>query len=199
MFVIGLMGGIGTGKTEVTKVLGTLGAERIDADQVGHEVYRPGTEAWRRVAEEFGDDVLDQRGEIDRARLGAIVFEDERALGRLNAIVHPLIRLTIEARLDELSRLGRHVVVVEAALLGEAGWASLVDEVWVTVVPRARVVERVRRRNRLSEDAVLARIRAQPSQATVLENVDAVVDNSGTLEELREKVRALWTDRVPRV
>ena len=92
MFVIGLTGGIGTGKSEVSRLLGALGAEVIEADKVGHEAYEPGTPGWREVVEAFGEGVLDADGRIDRKRLGGIVFGDEQARERLNAIVHPIVR-----------------------------------------------------------------------------------------------------------
>ena len=99
MFVIGLTGGIGTGKSEVSRLLDTLGAEVIEADRVAHEAYAPGTPGWREVVEAFGEGVLDADGRIDRKRLGGIVFGDEQARERLNAIVHPIVRQLLEERI----------------------------------------------------------------------------------------------------
>ena len=196
MIVIGLTGGIGTGKTAVAEMLRDLGAAVISADRVAHEVYRSGSEGWREVVEAFGEGVLSPGGEVDRRRLGDIVFEDEEARRRLNAIVHPRVRSMVEERIRALRGLGEKVTVVEAALLFEAGWADLTDEIWVTAAPEDRVVERVRARDRLDATAVQTRMRSQMSQHERLSRADAVIDNAGSLEVLRERVRVLWHERV---
>ena len=196
MFVIGLTGGIGTGKTEVMKILRELGADVISADDAGHRSYRAGSEGWRRVVGEFGENVVAPSGEVDRSRLGVIVFEDEEALKRLNAIVHPLIRSYVQGKLGELEGRGASVAVVEAALLLEAGWADLVDEIWVTVAPKDRVVERIVARDDLIEEEVNARIKAQMPQARRAAQADAVIDNDSTGDQLRRRVLALWRLRV---
>ena len=198
MFVIGLTGGIGTGKTEVANKLRAVGAEVVDADRVGHEVYARGTAGWEEVVAQFGDGVLSPSGEVDRGKLGAIVFADQQALKRLNKIVHPRIRLIVQDRLRELERQGCDAAVVEAAVLLEARWRSLVDEVWVTTSPREQVVERVVFRSGLGPEEVESRIDAQMSQGERVHTADVVIDNSGSLEDLRERVRQLWTERVPR-
>ena len=198
MFVIGLTGGIGTGKTEVANKLRAVGAEVVDADRVGHEVYARGTAGWEEVVAQFGDGVLSPSGEVDRGKLGAIVFVDQQALKRLNKIVHPRIRLIVQDRLRELERQGCDAAVVEAAVLLEARWRSLVDEVWVTTSPREQVVERVGFRSGLGPEEVESRIDAQMSQGERVHTADVVIDNSGSLEDLRERVRQLWTERVPR-
>ncbi|MDP2930927.1 MAG: dephospho-CoA kinase, partial [Chloroflexota bacterium] len=131
MKVIGLTGGIGTGKSTVSKFLVELGALVVDADKVGHEVFKPGTEAWREVVAAFGKKVLAANGDIDREKLGDIVFNTPESLARLNRIMHPRIKDAIEAQLEEYRRQGTKVVVIEAPLLIEAEWAPSVDEVWV--------------------------------------------------------------------
>ena len=198
MFVIGLTGGIGTGKSQAAMVLGDLGADVIEADRLGHEVYRPQTDGWREVVETFGSEVLTPDGEVDRRKLGVIVFGDAEALGRLNAITHPRIRRMIQERIGRLGEIGREVVVVEAALLLEAGWRPLVDEVWVTVAAEQRVVRRIRGRNDLSEKAVLERVRAQMPQDERAQAADVIIENDGSLEDLRGQVEALWGARVLR-
>jgi len=195
--VIGLTGSIGTGKTEVSKVLQRLGAEIISADELGHDVYRHGSEGWHEVVDEFGEGVLLPDGEVDRSGLGATVFKDERALARLNAITHPRIRAMLEERILELRAQGAEVVVVEAALLLEAEWADLADEIWVTAATEERVVERLQSGRDLDIEAVRARIRSQMTQEERLARADAVIDNSGSPEELHDRVRAVWRDRVP--
>lgn len=196
MFVIGITGGIGTGKSEVTRLLRRWGAQVLDADKVGHEVYRPGTEGWRRVVEAFGPQVLDAEGRIDRRRLGSLVFRDPSALARLNAIVHPLMYRRMEECLRQMREEGVRVAVLEAAILLEAGWRPLVDEVWVVTAPEEAAVERAVRRTGLDPDSIRARIRAQMPQEERVRRADVVIDNSGDLERLQAQVRALWEERV---
>ena len=197
MFVIGLTGGIGTGKTQASKLLEELGAAIIDADAVGHEAYRPHTEAWGAVVEAFGQDVIAPSGEVDRKKLGGIVFGDPKALRRLNAIMHPRMYSMVEERIDNLKQMGRDVVVVEAALLLEAGWTALVDEVWSVSASEDRVVRRLARRNNLDQEAVRARIRSQMPQSQRTKQADILIDNSGSLADLRRRIQQLWNSRVP--
>jgi dephospho-CoA kinase len=201
MLVIGLTGGIGTGKTAVASILRDLGAEIIGADEIAHEAYEPGTSGWQAVVDEFGEAVLTPGGEVDRHRLGAIVFQDKEKLERLNAIVHPRTRELIEQRIRQLKTGGTAVVVVEVPLLVEAikrdsKWASIADEVWVTDADEDRVIERTRGRSQLDDRAIKARIRSQTSQKERLALADAVIDNNGSLEELRGRVHDLWRQRI---
>ena len=201
MLVIGLTGGIGTGKTAVASILRDLGAEIIGADEIAHEAYEPDTSGWQAVVDEFGEAVLTPGGEVDRHRLGAIVFQDKEKLERLNAIVHPRTRELIEQRIRQLKTGGTAVEVVEVPLLVEAikrdsKWASIADEVWVTDADEDRVIERTRGRSQLDDRAIKARIRSQTSQKERLALADAVIDNNGSLEELRGRVHDLWRQRI---
>ena len=195
MFVIGLTGGIGTGKSEVGAILSKLGAEVINADLVGHEIYRPDTDGWQQIVETFGTDVLTDAGEVDRKKLGAIVFSDAGALEKLNAIAHPRIYDAIEKRIARLKEDGGSVAVVEAALLIEAGWTPLADEVWVVASDEGTVIERLRSRN-MDESSVRARIESQMPQSDRTLNGDVVIDNDGNLAELTENIEELWNSRV---
>ena len=198
MRVIGLTGGIGTGKTQVSDVLEELGARVINADRLGHEAYSPNTETWHEVVATFGEDVLAPTGEVDRKKLGAIVFNDPHALSRLNAIVHPRIYAMVEERIAELGRNGEDgVVVVEAALLVEANWTALTDEVWVTTSSEDEVIRRLQARNNLDEQAIRDRIDSQMPQSERAKHADVIVCNSGSLAELRDQVRQLWRSRGP--
>lgn len=199
MKTIGLTGGIGTGKTEVSRVLRDLGAEVVNADAVAHETYEPGTQGWREIVREFGRDVLTADGRIDRKKLGAIVFEDGSRLGRLNAIVHPLTRDLLRERVRRLMEDGRKPVVVEVPLLIEAmgrdeQWASLVDEVWVVTAPEHLVVERLLERGGMDVEAIMARVRVQLSQSERVPHADVVIENGGGLNDLRERVLAAWSE-----
>ena len=202
MFVIGLTGGIGTGKSEVSRLLGELGAEVIEADRVAHEAYEPGARGWREVVEAFGERVVGGDGRIDRKALGGIVFGDEQARERLNGIIHPIVRRLLEGRIAELERQGARVVVIEVPLLVEAirqqsRWTRMLDEIWVVTAPEDQAVARVRARSGLDEAAVRARVGSQATERERIEYADAVIDNGGSLEGLRREVTNLWRERAP--
>jgi len=190
--VIGLTGGIGSGKSTVSQCLAELGAVIIDADKVGHEAFEPDTDAWREVVATFGRQILTPGGEIDRKKLGEIVFNQPESLSRLNQIMHPRMHDMMKAQIEEYRRQGVDVVVLEAAILIEADWASLVDEVWVTVAPEAMVLERLKKQRGLNETQTLARIRSQLSSEERGKHADAVINNDGELDEMKAKVKELW-------
>lgn len=196
MLVIGLTGGIGTGKSEAARYLVSLGAALIDADLVGHEAYRPHAEAWERVVEAFGEEILQPNGEIDRRSLGAIVFSDPEQLARLNGIMHPLMARMVQERIEAFRSEGSEVVVVEAALLFEAGWDSLVQEVWVTDASEEAVILRLEQRNGMSEEEARKRLSSQMSRSERLERADHVIDNSGDLAKMKRAIDGLWETRV---
>ena len=173
-----------------------LGANLIDADVVGHEAYRPHAEAWQRVVEAFGEGILGPDNEIDRRSLGAIVFADPEQLARLNGIMHPLMAGMVQDRIDGLREKGGEVVVVEAALLFEAGWDSLVQEVWVTDAPVDVIVERLAQRNGMGEDEARRRVASQMSREERLGRADFVIDNSSDVESMRATIDELWANRV---
>jgi len=192
MKVIGLTGGIGSGKSTVSQFLAELGAVIVDADRVGHEAFKPDTDVWREVVAAFGRQILTPNGDVDREKLGETVFANPESLLRLNQITHPRIYEMVKAQLEEYRRQGVSVVVLEAPLLVEAGWSSLVDEVWVTVAPEPTVLRRLKQRVGLSEQQSLARIHAQLLSEERLKHADVVINNNGSLDELRVKVKRLW-------
>ena len=192
MKVIGLTGGIGSGKSTVSQLLHELGAVVLDADKVGHEVYKPNTETWLDVVAAFGKQVLTSDGEIDRKKLGQIVFSDPELLTQLNQIVHPRMYEMMRSQIEEFRNQGVKVVVLEAAILLEAGWTPLVDEVWVTVAPEHEVVKRTMERTGLPEEQVLARIRSQLSSEERTEHANVIVNNDGSIDELKRKIKELW-------
>ncbi len=196
MLTIGLTGGIGTGKSVVANLLVQQGASIIDADQLGHEAYTPHSEAWEAVVAAFGTDILTSEGEIDRRKLGGIVFADETQLERLNGIMHPLMARMVEHRKAAFDAGGVAVTVVEAAVLFEAGWDSLVDEVWTTHAAESTVVQRLFERNGLDEAEARKRINSQLSATERNRRSDVVVDNSGDLTTLEQTVKNLWKTRV---
>lgn len=196
MIIIGLTGGIGTGKSEVARILATLGAVVISADQLGHQAYTPHTETWDEVVRVFGEGILQSSGEIDRKQLGAIVFADPEQLARLNGIMHPRMSRTVSQQIEKLREEGALVVVVEAAVLFEAGWDSLVDEVWTTESPLDNVVDRLMARNGLDRAEVIKRIKSQMSSKERSARSQVVVDNSKDIDILVNTVRSLWDTRV---
>jgi len=192
MKVIGLTGGIGSGKSTVTQCLAELGATVIDADKVGHEAFKPNTEAWHDVVATFGKQVVSPNGEIDRKKLGEIVFSQPESLARLNQIMHPRMFEMMKLQIEGYRRQGVDVVVLEAAILIEANWIPLVDEVWVTVTPEAAVLERIKKQRGLAEEQTLARIRSQLSAEERTKHADVVINNDGDLDEVKLKVKELW-------
>jgi len=194
MKVIGLTGGISSGKSTVSQFLAELGAVIIDADKVGHEVFKPDSEAWREVVAAFGRQIITANGAIDREKLGEIVFSNSEARARLNQIMHPRIYDTVKTRLEEYRRQGAGIVVLEAPLLLEAGWTSLVDEVWVTTASEATVLKRLRERTGLSEKESLARIHSQLPAEERVKHADVVINADCSLEELEAKVKELWQE-----
>ncbi len=196
MLTIGLTGGIGSGKSSVANLLRQFGASIIDADRLGHEAYTPNSEAWHQVIAAFGEDILTPQCEIDRRKLGAIVFADPNQLTRLNGIMHPLMAAMVEERKAQLQAAGQTVAVVEAAVLFEAGWDALVDEVWTTHAPTDAVVARLSQRNGLTPQEADQRINSQLPAAERLRRSDVVVDNSADLPALEQTVKTLWRARV---
>jgi len=192
MKVIGLTGGIGSGKSTVARFLAELGAVILDADEVGHEALKSNSKVQRQVVAAFGRDIVAASGEIDRKKLGEVVFNSPDARTRLNRIMHPPMCDTVKTKLKEYQRQGASVVALEAPLLVEAGWMPLVDGVWVTVAPEATIIRRLRERTGLSEAESQARIQAQLSSSERIKHADVVIDTDCSLDELRLKVKELW-------
>lgn len=192
MKVIGLTGGIGSGKSTVSGYLAELGAVIIDADKVGHEAFKPHTAAWHDVVEAFGNEVLAPDGEIDRAKLGGVVFNNPESLKKLNGIMHPRIKQMIKIQIENYRKKGLKMVVVEAYGLIEADWISIVDQVWVTVSSESVVLERLKKQRVLDEEQILARIRSQLSPEERGKYADVIIQNDGKLEEMKGKVKELW-------
>ncbi len=189
MKVIGLTGGIGSGKSAAAQILAEMGAAVIDADKVAHEVYAPGTTGWDAVVSTFGSDIVGPDGTIDRKKLAAIVFAEPQARRRLEGIVHPLVTEEIRRRIDAFRCRGQvHLVVLEAALLLEAGWQELVDQVWLITAPPELVLQRLQRQRAMTPSEVEARQRAQMNDAARRAYAHVVIENSGSLAQLRKQL-----------
>jgi dephospho-CoA kinase len=193
MTVIGLTGGIASGKSTVAGFLQESGAQIIDADRLGHRVYEPGSAGFQKVVNAFGHDLVAKDGTIDRRLLGGKVFGAPDQMERLTDIVWPEIRKLAAAEITDLKKKDRNsVIVLEAAVLLEAGWQDLVDEIWVVTVKVATAVERLMARNGLSEEQAMARVQSQMTTKERLEHADFKIDNSETLEDLRRRVDRQW-------
>lgn len=195
--VIGLTGNIACGKSLVVKMLRELGAEVLDADKLAHESMVKGTDVWKKVIEEFGSGILNEVGEIDRPKLGAIVFSDPSALRRLEEIVHPVVI----ARTIQLARESKApAFVIEAIKLIEAGLIPYCDTLWVVTCRAEQQLERLVRDRNLSPEAALTRMEAQPPVEEKLRVAaeetwkypPTIIDNSGTREATSQQVRKAW-------
>jgi len=194
LLLVGLTGGIATGKTVVDRMLAECGARVIDADAVVHELLSADPETIRLVAESFGPGVRAPDGAVDRKALGRAVFGDPGARLRLNAIVHPRVRSALASRIEAIRREGTaSVVVVDAALLAETGTWRDFDKVVVVVSSPENQVRRLMSRDGLPAEEARARIAAQWSTEKKLAVADYRIDNDGTLEETREHVRDLYS------
>lgn len=190
---IGLTGGIASGKSTAARYLEQLGAYVIDADKLGHRVYEPGNRAFEQVVAAFGDDVVGEDGHIDRRALGGRVFGAPERLKQLTDIVWPEIRRRAEQEMaGVLADDPTRIVVLEAAVLFEAGWESAVDEVWAVVVAPDVAVQRAVQRDGLTPEAVQQRIDAQMSNDTRRARADVVIDNSGEAETLLARIDREW-------
>ena len=194
---VGLTGGIGSGKSAASAMLQELGATVIDADKIGHEVYLPGRPAWDEIVAAFGRDVIAADGTIDRRKLGALVFADGARLKKLNTIVQPRIAADIAGRIQRLREEGgRAPIVVEAAVLLEAGWQWLVDEIWVVTVRPENAIDRVAAARGLARGEIERRIASQLSDAQRTREASYVLHNDGTIAELRAAIERAWRERV---
>jgi dephospho-CoA kinase len=192
MITVGLTGGIGSGKSSVTRLLAARGAVVIDADLVAREVVEPGTRGLRRIVEEFGEDVLTEDGRLDRARLGAVVFADGDRRAALNAIVHPLVGERTAELLEQARRQGARVVVHDVPLLVENGLAGMYDAVVVVAASPQTQLDRLVRLRGMDEQEARQRIAAQAPLADKLAVATHVIDNDGPRDRLEPQVDLLW-------
>jgi dephospho-CoA kinase len=192
VLLVGLTGGIGSGKSTVARMLEKRGAVVFDADMLAREVVEPGTPGHAAVIERFGANVLAPGGELDREALASIVFADPAARRDLEAIVHPEVRRRFAAGTEAYRDTGR-VVVFSAPLLVETGMHSAFEVLVVVSASNDTQIDRLMRDRGMSEDAVRSRIAAQAAPETRAEVADVLVDNEGTIEELEQQVDRLWS------
>ncbi len=191
MKIIGLTGGIGSGKSTVAGFLAELGAVVLDADKIGHEILETDAEVRQEIVDNFGKQVLDHKGRIDRKKLADIVFKDRESLIKLNLITHPPIYRRMQGILDSYQRQGIEVTVIDAPLLIEAGWSTRVDETWVTVAPKEVIIERLVKKGMTKED-IESRMRLQIMPHDRMKAAKLAVDTDMPLEDLKKAIADLW-------
>ncbi|MEC1669208.1 dephospho-CoA kinase [Bacillus mojavensis] len=189
--VIGLTGGIASGKSTVANMLIDKGITVIDADIIAKQAVERGMPAYRQIIDEFGEDILLENGDIDRRKLGALVFTNEQKRLALNSIVHPAVREEMLKRRDESIANQETFVVLDIPLLFESKLESLVDKIIVVSVTKELQLERLIKRNQLTEEEALSRIRSQMPLEEKVSRADNVIDNSGTLEETKQQLEEI--------
>jgi len=194
MKVIGLTGGIGTGKSAVSRLLRKKGVTVIDADEATRAVQSRGTDGLRRLVEEFGPSILAPDGELDRARLAAVAFSDPEARQRLNAIVHPLVRAWMADRQMEAEARGEPYVVLDIPLLFESRGAAGFDDVILVYAPEELALRRLMELRGMPEAQARARIDAQMPIEEKRRLARHVIENTGTLDDLRARTDEVWSE-----
>ena len=197
MRIIGLTGGIACGKSTVSAELRKRGAAIIDADALAHELSQPHQPIYNAYVERFGREIVTADGTLDRAAIARRVFADPAVRAEVEAIAHPIIRRAAEERLRAARDENKRAAVLDVPLLFEAGWDALADETWVVALPREEQLARLLARD-TSMDAgeARARIAAQMPLTEKCARADVVIDNSGTVEEIREYIGKLWKERI---
>lgn len=190
--IIGLTGGIATGKSTAAQYLAAKGAAVIDADQISHQLTQKGKKAWQQIKAEFGAEVLRKDQELDRKKLAEIVFSAPQKRKKLEAILHPLIISQMKKKAQEYLAADK-IVVFMAPLLYEANLDGFCDQVWLIASSREKQIERLKKRNNLERSAALKRIEAQLPLAEKKERADLVIANNSTLAELKNKLDFHWS------
>ncbi len=194
MKVIGLTGGIASGKSTASAYLRELGVAVVDADGISRDCTKKGKPGFSAVVSHFGGSILAENGEIDRKKLGAIVFGNEEKRQELNAILHPIIIGMCKDEIEVYRTDGAKICILDVPLLFETGMDSLCDETWLIYVPVEEQIKRLFERDGIGEEAAKSRIASQMPFDEKLKLCDKAIDSSGTIEETREKLLALWKE-----
>ena len=193
MTIIGLTGGIGSGKSTVAEMLKELGAKIIDADQIAREVVEPGEPLLAMIAAEFGKDCLTEQGRLNRQFLASVIFNDEDKRKTLNRLIHPVIKKSIENKIKKIKAMDQQaIIVLEAPLLVEAKMTSMVDEVWVTELDPRLQLNRVIKRDGINQTDALRRMKSQISPSERRAFAKVILDTEKDAEELRRNVAKEW-------
>ena len=190
---IGLTGGIATGKSSVSNILKQKGAIIIDADKIVHKLMEPEQKLWYDIINAFGKNILLENNQINRKKLGEIIFNDQNKREKLNQITHPRVIAEIENKMDKLAD-GNNIIVAEVPLLFEVGMEDLFTEVWVVVADKEIQISRLKQRDGLNVESAQKRIAAQMPLAKKKELADRIINNNGTKKELKKQIRHLWQE-----
>ncbi|MGE5453900.1 MAG: dephospho-CoA kinase [Methylocystaceae bacterium] len=196
MNIIGLTGGIASGKSTVSRCLAALGARIIDADLIAHQIIEPEEPAYQEIIEHFGQDILDANGQVDRVKLGTIVFKQPDELQALNSITHPHIGSSIRQHIKEAAAAGVEVAVLDVPLLYEVGMDKLADEVWVVWVEPEVQLQRLMKRDNITESAARSRVASQMPLAEKRQRAQIVIDNNGDEADTCQQVTRFYNDLV---
>lgn len=199
MIVIGITGGVASGKTTVSNILKSLGVTLINADLIGHRTYEKGTDCYHKLIEQFGKTIVAENGDINRQQLGALVFSDKPKMDKLTGIVWPAIRTMLIKELDDIRSTVKAdnsppVVALEAAIMIEAGWTDLVSTLWVIHMDRDVAKGLLMTRNKLSPEEASKRIDSQLSNEERCKHASHVLYNNGNLDQLESETRRLYRD-----
>ena len=192
MYIIGLTGSIASGKSTVSRILSQCGAPIVDADIIARAVAERGEIGWQKIVETFGEGVLQENGELDRGKVGEMIFRDASKRAELDRIMHPIILERMEAEVAMYEAKGEQIVILDVPLLLELGWQDKVSVVWPVAVSPDTQKQRLMARNSLTEEQAAVRIASQMSIEEKRRYADVIINNDGTLEETEETVRARW-------
>lgn len=198
MYIVGLTGGIASGKSTVSAILRDHGAYIIDTDKIAHDIVAPGCSAWKEIVNVFGTGILAPDNHIDRKKLGDMVFADRSLRSCLESITHPKIKESVLQAICCAQSAGYRVVVLDVPLLIEAGWMGMVNETWVVYVDEAIQLARLQKRNGLTVDEAIARISSQMPLKSKLQYADVIIDNDGDTENTTVQVTARWREVLAR-
>lgn len=199
-YIIGLIGGIASGKSKMTERFHKMGAGVIDCDKLAHSLYEPGEECYQAMIDAFGKEIVDESGRIDRKTLGAIVFADKEKLQLLNSIVWPNLLKKAKQRVNELYEVEvKEIVILEAAVLLQAGWETECHEIWSCIIPSDVATQRIIERNNLSEEEARARIAAQMKNSVVVANSNVVFSSLWSFEYSQIQAEKAWSELLKRL
>jgi dephospho-CoA kinase len=192
MLIIGITGNLGSGKSAVCRILAKLGGIIIDADELAHESYQPHSQTWHELITNFGKDIVKANEEIDRQKLGRIVFSNPAALAKLNQIVHPEAYRLVRQRIEGYRRQGAKAIALEATLLIEAEWVDLVDTIWLVIAPEEVVIQRLTGQKGIDRAELSARLKSQMPPEEKIKYADEIIYNDSDLNQLEARVTELW-------
>lgn len=198
-YIVGVTGGIASGKTAITEYLSSLGAGVINCDTITHDVYKKGTQGYDLIIRNFGTGILDKDGNVDRKKLGAIVFNDKEKLNKLNCVLWPLILEQAMKRAAELYNKGHEIVVMEAAVMIPAGWQKYCHELWVTIIPPEEAIKRLQERNQMTEAEAKIRVAAQLPNSETVAHANVVLCSLWRPACTQKQVQRAWNNLIERL